>query len=63
MLSENEMNRLAQLADSAWLYIVMECRGTPVLHRFQNPAALLDFKRLLRGVQYFLSEEEWKGKV
>lgn len=27
MLSENEMNRLAQLGDSAWLYIVINCKS------------------------------------
>jgi superfamily II DNA or RNA helicase len=29
MLSENEMNRLAQLGDSAWLYILTNCKSTP----------------------------------
>lgn len=63
MLTENEMNRLAQLGDSAWLYIVINCRTQPELFRFQNPARHLSFKTLSKGVQYLLPEEEWKAKL
>jgi hypothetical protein len=44
MLSENEMNRLAQLGDAAWLYIVMNCKSNPELYRIQNPAKALKFE-------------------
>src|SRR5690606_29463107 len=29
MLSENEWNRLSQLGDSCWLYIVIKCKSNP----------------------------------
>jgi superfamily II DNA or RNA helicase len=63
MLSENEMNRLAQLGNAAWLYIVMNCKSTPTLHRIQNPASALRFERKTKGVQYFLPMKEWMQKV
>ncbi len=63
MLSENEMNRLAQLADAAWLYIVINCKTTPELHRIQNPAKALKFELKHKGIQYFLPMTEWKNKI
>ncbi len=63
MLSENEMNRLAQLGDAAWLYIVMNCKNTPELFRIQNPAKQLNFQQKSKGIQYFLPMEEWKNKI
>lgn len=63
MLSENEMNRLAQLGDTAWLYMVMNCKTTPELYRIQNPAKNLKFELKSKGVQYFLPMEEWKSKI
>ncbi len=63
MLTENEMNRLAQLGDSAWLYIVINCKTSPELHRIQNPAKALKFELKTKGFQYFLQMKEWKHKV
>jgi hypothetical protein len=63
MLSENEMNRLAQLGDAAWLYMVMNCKSTPELFRIQNPAKQLKFELKTKGVQYYLPMEEWRQKV
>ncbi|MBF0103254.1 MAG: DUF3883 domain-containing protein [Desulfobacterales bacterium] len=63
MLTENEMNRLAQLGDSAWLYIVMNCKTTPELFRIQNPANNLKFELKSKGVQYFISMKNWKPKI
>lgn len=63
MISENEMNRQAQLGHSAWLYIVMNCKNTPELFRLQNPAKELKFELKVKGVQYFLPMAEWKSKV
>jgi hypothetical protein len=63
MLTENEMNRLAQLADAAWLYIVINCKSTPELHRIQNPAKKLKFELKSKGIQYFLPMAEWKQKI
>lgn len=63
MLSENEMNRLAQLGDAAWLYIVVNCKSNPELFRIPNPAKSLKFEKKTKGVQYFLPMQEWKSKV
>lgn len=63
MLSENEMNRLAQLGDTAWLYIVMNCKSKPELHRIQNPAHTLNFEQKSKGIQFFLPMQEWKTKA
>lgn len=62
MLSENEMNRLAQLGETAWLYIVINCKSNPELFRIQNPAKSLTFVMKSKGVQYFLPMNEWKDK-
>jgi hypothetical protein len=63
MLSENEMNRLAQLGDSAWLYIIINCKSTPEIFRIQNPAKALNFELKTKGIQYFLPMNEWKSKI
>lgn len=63
MLTENEMNRLAQLADTAWLYIVIHCKTNPQLYRIQNPAASLRFEIKSKGVQYFVHSNEWQAKA
>ena len=63
MLSENEMNRLAQLGDTAWLYIVLNCKSNPELFCIQNPAIKLNFQLKSKGVQYFLAMDEWKSKL
>lgn len=63
MLSENEMNRLAQLGDSAWLYIVIKCKIAPELFRIQNPAKNLNFQEKSKGIQFFLPMAEWKNKL
>lgn len=63
MLSENEMNRLGQLGNAAWLYIVVNCRLKPELYRIQNPAERLTFELKTKGVQYFLPLEEWQNKA
>jgi SNF2 family DNA or RNA helicase len=62
MLSENEMNRLAQLGNSAWLYIVIKCKSTPELFRVQNPASNLKFEEKSKGVQFFLPMSEWQKR-
>lgn len=63
MLSENEMNRLTQLGDSSWLYIVINCKSSPKIHRIQNPAKTLEFQLKTKGVQYFLPMGEWAERT
>jgi hypothetical protein len=61
IISENEMNRLAQLGETAWLYIVIKCKEKPELYRIQNPAGKLKFQAKGKGIQYFLSMAEWRA--
>ncbi len=63
MLSENEKNRLEQLGDTAWLYIVTHCATTPQLFRIQNPVKNLTFELRTKGVQYYLPMQEWLSKT
>ena len=59
MLSENEMNRLAQLGEKAWLYVVTNCSTDPKLHRIHDPANRINFEKLNKGVQYLATKEHW----
>lgn len=61
MLSENEMNRLAQLGNRAWLYIVTDCATQPKLHMICNPAQTMSFEQKTKGVQFYLPLEEWQS--
>lgn len=63
MLSENEMYRLTQLGELAWLYIVINCKTKPELFRIHNPGNNLNFDKLSKGYQYFLQPKEWKSKI
>lgn len=63
MLSENEVNRLQQLGEKAWLYIVMNCKSEPKLYTFWNPINTMNFQKLTKGVQFYLTEDEWKSKL
>jgi len=61
MLSENEMNRLAQLGDSAWLFIDLNCKSISEANRIQNPFKALNFELKTNGIVYFLPKAEWKN--
>ena len=63
MLTENEMNRLSQLGDNAWLYIVVNCKSEPQLYRIQNPAKYLKFEVKSKGIQYFIPMKEWEKRA
>ena len=60
MLSENEMNRLAQLGTKAWLYIVINCKTNPQLNIINDPANRMTFEQKTKGVQFYLPLEEWQ---
>ncbi len=60
MLSENEMNRLAQLGTRAWLYIVTNCKSNPQLNIINDPANRMNFEQKTKGVQFYLPLEEWQ---
>ena len=60
MLSLNEYLQLGQLGNNAWLYIVTNCAGEPVLHIINNPVNVMSFKEMVKEVEYFLPLEQWK---
>lgn len=62
MLSENEMNRLAQLDAKAWLYIVTDCKTAPQLNSINDPANVMTFERRYKGIQYYLPLQEWQSR-
>jgi hypothetical protein len=57
MLSENELNRPAQLGDVTWLCSMVSCKSQPTLHCLQNPTNRLIFEQKSKGVQYFLPKD------
>jgi hypothetical protein len=60
MLSENEMNRLAQLGDAAWLYHGNGLKTKPK-YTASKIQLILKFELKSKGVQYFF---QWKnGKL
>jgi len=63
MLSENEMNRLAQLGTKAWLYIVTNCKTNPQLNIINDPAHRMTFEQKTKGIQFYLPLEEWQHKT
>lgn len=63
MLSENEMNRLAQLGNRAWLYIVVNCSDKPMLNIINDPAHKMRFEQKTKGVQFFLPLNEWQANI
>jgi hypothetical protein len=63
MLSENEMNRLAQLGNKAWLYIVTNCKTNPQLNIINDPANRMAFEQKTKGVQFYLPLEEWRNNT
>ena len=63
MLSENEMNRLAQLGRRAWLYIVTNCKSKPQLHIINDPANRMSFEQKTKGIQFYLPLQEWQARI
>ena len=63
VLTGPEMNKLRQLGDRAFLYIVTHCKGErPRLRIIQNPMAQLTPQMLYRQVQYLVSENDWQQR-
>lgn len=62
MISENEMNRLQQLGEAAWLYVVSNCKSDPQLYRINNPGNYLKYQERSKGIQYLVPQKEWKMK-
>ncbi|MFN0244261.1 MAG: DUF3883 domain-containing protein [Planctomycetota bacterium] len=63
MLTEPELNKLAQLGVRAWLYVVTACKSErPTLRIIQDPIPKLHPKMLYRQVQFLVEERDWKGQ-
>jgi hypothetical protein len=61
VLTAPEVDKLRQLGDRAFLYIVTFCKGErPRLRIIQDPMANLHPAMLYRQVQYFVDEADWK---
>lgn len=55
-----ERDRLQQLGERAWLYVVTYCKGEKSrLRIIQNPFSKLIPEMLYRQVQYFVEENDW----
>ncbi|HDH57201.1 MAG TPA: DUF3883 domain-containing protein [Bacteroidetes bacterium] len=63
ILTGPEMDKLRQLGDRAWLYIITHCKGEqPRLRIIQDPISKLNPEMLYRQVQYFVEESDWLDK-
>ena len=62
IITEPELNKLKQLKENAWLYIVTFCmEETPNLRLIKDPANKLSPEKLYRQVQYFVTENDWRN--
>lgn len=60
MLTEPELDKLAQLGERAWLYVVTHCKSDrPLLRVIQDPIPKLHPKMLYRQVQFLVEEPDW----
>ena len=63
MLTGPEVDKLRQLGERAYLYIVTQCRGEqPRLRIICDPMAQLAPEMLYRQVQYLLEENAWRQR-
>jgi hypothetical protein len=71
VLTGPELDKLRQLGDRAWLYIVTFCkpilngvegREQPRLHIIQDPIPKLNPEMLYRQVQFLVEEADWAGQ-
>jgi len=60
ILTGPEVDKLRQLAERAWLYVVTQCKqGQPQLNVIQEPLSKLSPEMLFRQIQYFVTQEQW----
>jgi len=63
MLTGPEVDKLRQLGERAWLYIVTSCKQKqPKLHIIQDPLSKLTPEMLYRQVQFLVEENDWASK-
>jgi len=63
MLTGPEVDKLRQLENRAWLYIVTSCKQEkPKLHIIQDPISKLTPEMLYRQIQFLVEENDWASK-
>jgi len=63
MLTGPELDKLRQLGDRAWLYVVTYCKGErPRLRIVCDPGARLTPEMLYRQVQWLVDERDWSSQ-
>jgi len=63
VLTGPELDKLRQLGERAWLYIVIFCKSErPRLRIIQDPFSKLNPEMLYRQVQFMVEEEQWAGQ-
>jgi hypothetical protein len=63
MLTGPELDKLRQLAERAFLYVVTFCKGEkPRLRIIQNPISRLSPEMLYRQVQFLVEEDDWSSQ-
>ena len=62
ILTGPEVDKLRQLAERAWLYVVTDCAtSNPHLRAIQDPLKKLTPEMLYRSIQYIVNETDWVG--
>lgn len=60
VLTSPELDRLCQLGNRAWLYVITFCKGNrPKLRIIKNPISKLSPEMLYRQIQYLVKEDDW----
>lgn len=65
VLTGPEMDKLRQLGDRAWLYVVTFCKPAgdgdpkPRLRMIQDPISKLTPEMLYRQIQFVIAESDW----
>jgi hypothetical protein len=62
MVTSAEVDKLKQLGERAWLYVVTFCKSEkPLLHIIQDPFSKLSPDMLYRQIQYLVNEKDWQS--
>jgi superfamily II DNA or RNA helicase len=60
VLTSPEVDKLRQLGERAWLYVITFCKGErPRLRIIQDPLSRLNPELLYRQIQFFIKENDW----
>lgn len=63
IITAPEVDKLRQLGDRAWLYVVSFCKGEqPRLRVLQDPIPKLHLEEMYRQVQFLVEESDWSSK-